>query len=240
MKIYTPMKMIDGAFYSEVDREYFAALAGMAAKHVWQQFRPYVEIEDLMGEAWLWAYADPDRVNDILDIRIKSAREKRMFAVVRSHLGKWARREKAHKCGYRMDDEVFYSLDVLREILPDAYEPEGWFRVTGPPAEAPIARTADPALGGDAIASYVDVRKALAGLPERDQEVLELKYRQGDSTKAIALALGISVTAATNRVERALGRLRKALGGARPITDAPEYIGSRRVISNATAQAMTE
>jgi len=56
------------------------------------------------------------------------------------------------------------------------------------------------------------VRAAIARLPERDQEVLTLRYRQGLGYAAVAEVLGLQPAAAKQRGWRALKRLRAELG----------------------------
>jgi RNA polymerase sigma-70 factor (ECF subfamily) len=55
------------------------------------------------------------------------------------------------------------------------------------------------------------VRKALAGLPSRDAEILLLKYTEGWSYHQIADSLGISHSAVEARLHRARHRLRNEL-----------------------------
>ena len=56
------------------------------------------------------------------------------------------------------------------------------------------------------------MRAALAGLGERDREVLVLRYLEQLSTRDVAAVLGISEGAVKVRHLRALERLRRLLG----------------------------
>jgi RNA polymerase sigma-70 factor (ECF subfamily) len=56
------------------------------------------------------------------------------------------------------------------------------------------------------------IRELIAELPEREREALTLRYIDGLSPKEIAPMLGISENAASVRVHRALGELKKRCG----------------------------
>ncbi|HTS97512.1 MAG TPA: RNA polymerase sigma factor [Streptosporangiaceae bacterium] len=78
----------------------------------------------------------------------------------------------------------------------------------------------------DAVAAAVDLersmaglRRAVAGLPPREREVVELCAWSGLDQKAAAVALGVSVGTVKSRMHRARRRLARSLGepgGARP------------------------
>jgi RNA polymerase sigma-70 factor (ECF subfamily) len=55
------------------------------------------------------------------------------------------------------------------------------------------------------------VRAALAGLGERDREILALRFLEGLSTAETALVLGVSEGAVKSRVMRALAQFRELL-----------------------------
>lgn len=239
MKLVIPVQKIDRAFYTVEDRDFFTGVATLAARLTRGRYREHVEHSDLVGEAWLWAYSRPNSLQAILDVRDVKLRERKLLSALCNHLAEWARRERAHHLGYRPEDEVFYSLGTLRALLPDVYEPENW--ASGEKPNSQIRVKADAAEGGNAVATYADIARVLEGLSDDDQRVLYLRFAVEDSYAAIGLELGVAPNAARQRTERALKRLHRQLGGARPWADVPEeYIGSRRVITNAAAQAMTE
>ncbi|MGE0707325.1 MAG: RNA polymerase sigma factor [Planctomycetota bacterium] len=63
------------------------------------------------------------------------------------------------------------------------------------------------------------LRQTLAELPERDREVLELFYYQGQDYQAIAERLGLSVNSVGAALTRARGKLQKALERHRDLSE---------------------
>ncbi|MFE9959512.1 RNA polymerase sigma factor [Micromonospora sp. NPDC005299] len=71
----------------------------------------------------------------------------------------------------------------------------------------------------DAVAPVLDLRRALAELPEADQEILRLIGWEDLSVADAAVALGCTRSAAAVRLFRARRRLRSALAARPPLRD---------------------
>jgi RNA polymerase sigma-70 factor (ECF subfamily) len=102
---------------------------------------------------------------------------------------------------------------VLREQAPSLALPEG--------SVAELADRLFASAGGPSAAlrrqELVDrVRAALGALPERDREVLVLRYLEQLSAQEVGAVLGINEGAAKKRALRALQRLRLLLGDETP------------------------
>jgi RNA polymerase sigma-70 factor (ECF subfamily) len=82
---------------------------------------------------------------------------------------------------------------------------------TGRLARRLVAATSSPSHGAERRESAQRVRAALKRLPERDRDVLALRYLEGLSTADTAAALGVSEGTAKVRLLRAMQRLRDAL-----------------------------
>jgi len=190
-------------------------------------------------EAWVWALERPQKLNALLDEDDEQERTRKLRNALCNHLDRVARKEKAAILGYEPEDEYFYSLGQLRELLPQVYgEKADWVSFSASDNE--VKPTSDPAEGGNRVASLVDVGEALGRLSQQDQWCLYLRYGTGASELDIAENhLQVEQGAAHMRIERALKRLRQELGGSPPRYDAPEYIGSRRVMTAPHAQAIT-
>lgn len=80
-----------------------------------------------------------------------------------------------------------------------------WFQLIRLPEPAPPATTQDPPV------EHVDLDRALARLPERDRQALFLHFYLDLPIDEVALALGVSPSAAKARIYRACHRLRPEL-----------------------------
>lgn len=216
---------------------YFEDIAGVSASIITRRYRRYTSASDLIQEAWVWALERPVKFEGIMAEEDEAERARRLRNALCNHLDKVARRVKAGALGYEADDEFFYSLAHLRGLLPDVYEPNLWTSFSA--SEHEISAKSDPAEGGNRVTELSDVSVALGRLTKEDQRVLFLRFGAGDSEADIAMNLSIDAEAAKKRVQRALQRLRLELGGPSPRADQAEHTGSRRVISNAHAQAIT-
>jgi RNA polymerase sigma-70 factor (sigma-E family) len=78
--------------------------------------------------------------------------------------------------------------------------------------ERPIADTPDRAVPEDDVTLRVLLRDALAGLDRLDRAVLVLRFFEDRSVEQVALDLNQSRGAVRTRTNRALSRLRTALG----------------------------
>lgn len=170
------------------------AIAGVAYT-IFRRYRRWVDPEDLRQEMYAWAVAQ--NATRLDEMPASSLRWR-----LRDVADHYARGEKAAKTGYSTDDEVFYALRVLRELLPHAV------------TDVPIAmRGVDERVGGsgrkagavpsmDYETAIADLRKAYKGLSDRYRGVLA-RYAEGASE-------------AEADVNKALRALQRMLGGRRP------------------------
>ncbi|MCB9787627.1 MAG: sigma-70 family RNA polymerase sigma factor [Deltaproteobacteria bacterium] len=101
----------------------------------------------------------------------------------------------------------------MRSRCLDRVRSVGYARV------APMGERSEELLGaiaarGDVAAESTRLRGALIDLPDSQREVLYLGYFEGLTSSEIAERLDIPVGTVKSRVAAALGKLRKALGGA--------------------------
>lgn len=130
------------------------------------------------------------------------------------------RARKAYAAGYSPHDEQFYSVGLLRRLLP-AY-------LDGGVSEAPPKRRDNqPRVSGgeqsygDWLCMMLDVDQAMGELRPYHRRILEayFAYPQGSSGwthEEIASAVGIGPEVLRKRVWRALRALQGLLGGASP------------------------
>ena len=131
---------------------------------------------------------------------------------------RYCRKEKAAKEGYEVEDEFFYSIPMVADMLQLYFDPD-WTSPRGielgkSPSGAP------PEEGGNLMAMVADVGKAYEAMSPSDQCLLAGVYDGTvpvrDAIADLALSWGITHGAADRRIRRILGRLRTKLGGPRP------------------------
>jgi DNA-directed RNA polymerase specialized sigma24 family protein len=217
-----------------------------AAASVARRYRSEVTYADLAQEGYVWALTHKGTVRTRLEDGKRG--EYRLIAQLAGHMQKVARAEKASRAGYSPDDEVFYSKGMIELALPSVWDDAYMIR---PPVEGDESMSGrsnnDPAAGNDWLASVIDVRRAWdeAELTYEQREALLLRYRDRLSQQAVADAQGTAKSTANDRINSGLRALIEALGGRRPggcPTDCecrPEPVGTRHVISNANARAIT-
>lgn len=128
-----------------------------------------------------------------------------------------AERRKAEMHGYDVDDIDWYTPQLVKSLLPLALNPN-YDGMATPDREGKVdlnekaaKRTPNYAETGDTLAQVMDIRRAIAGLPSWVVVGVSTDEISASSVEAIV----------------------QYLGGPRP------FVGRRRVVSNATAQAMT-
>lgn len=200
----------------------------------WNQDR-----DDVTQEILLWcltqgidgSFADLEDEEEYFS-QLKQARSSMNWAGER-----YCRREKARKEGYSPDDEAFYGVRHLEELVVIYYQ-------VGIEEHAPIGTSdsvrhqkSDGAEYGNYLASILDVQKGLAKIPYHYRQRLEVRYGplvhlSDDGVAGLSQSevkdlvgwhhdrltevLGATGDQVRHRTETALRALQKALGGPSP------------------------
>lgn len=162
---------------------------------IYRRYRQYVDAEDIRQEMWLWAKGQSQRKLEQLPIGILRRR-------LRDIGEKYARREKAAKTGYDPDDEVFYSLAMIRNLLPWTVDPELPVLKGVDDRQTANARRQAAGPGMELETIVVDLRKAYNGLTLRDRMILQMQVEFGGLEPA--------------DIDAALRKMQRALGGRKP------------------------
>lgn len=189
-----------------------------AAKILTSRYREYVDYADVQQELYLWLFSHYDRVDKWREAYDQVRAERTIIKALRNVGERYCRTEKAHKIGYEPEDEFFYSIPMVADLLALSFDPD-WMMPTA--VELGSTKSGKPpGEGGNLMAMVADVKRAFAGLPEPDRRLLRRCYGHGVRTSEVLIELslewGISATAANSRVRRVVGRLRAALGGPSP------------------------
>ena len=193
------------------------AAVSSAARQLASRYRQHVSFEDVQQECYLWLWSNYDRAEAWREQYEEKHAERTLVKALRNAGDRFCRQEKAEHEGYVPEDEFFYSIPMVRDLLMLSFDPD-WM-IPGS-VQLDAVRSGTPANeGGNLIAMVADVGRALQTLSEHDRALLGQVYSHKDPDQEIAvLALdwGVTTKAADMRVRRILGRLRAALGGPNP------------------------
>jgi hypothetical protein len=172
-------------------REDLEKLINGAARAVHRRFSHWVDKEDLHQELWVWVLKNESYIDKLSANTLK----RRLYGKAEVY----ARKEKAVRSGYHSDDEQFYSIAVLRELLPWAVDQDLPFPTADVnDRETAGARRSAAGPSMDTETMVADVRKAYSGLTDVDRVILQKYVSHG-------LELGEDVSAVLRRMQRALG-----------------------------------
>lgn len=188
-----------------------------------RRFRQWVERADLMQEAWAFVLSKADQFNATLDEENETFRkwnEKKIAWQIRRNLERYARKEKAAKSGYKINDEIYYDTITIAQLLPfviksamnDTALEQSQVLINDGQPRKPSA----PAEGGNLLAMLVDIKQAYEKLDKEDQEILRLRYHEAVTLQHLAEYLECAVSTADRRCNNALRALQNNLGGDSP------------------------
>ena len=190
---------------------------------VLRRYRQYVEKGDLLQEAWAFVLSRAEQFNNSLSDENEVQRkwnEKRVAWQIKRNLERYARKEKAAKSGYQINDEAYYDTVTIAQLLPfviksfvseTALEQSQILINDGTPRK-PSA----PAEGGNLLAMLVDIKKAYEKLDKDDQELLRLRYHDNLTLQHIGEYLECHPSTVDRRSNQALRRLQNNIGGESP------------------------
>lgn len=188
-----------------------------------RKYRVYVEKGDLLQEGWAFVLSRADQFNEQLEVASEIERkwiEKRIAWQIKRSLERYARREKAAKSGYQINDEAYYDTITIAQLLPfviksfvlDTALEQSQILVNDGTPKKPSA----PAEGGNLLAMLVDIKRAYERLNKEDQEILKLRYYDNQTLQLIAEYLECAVSTADRKCTQALRRLQNEMGGDSP------------------------
>lgn len=196
-------------------------LVEQAARRVAHQYWRYmVTVEDCKSEIYLWLYSDRGRKNVERWLANEPQQTTRIRRTFLDRAKAYAEKMKAEKLGYDESDVHWYNASQVVALLPLALDPEyagdGAMDYDRQSPKTEGGRTKkDPALLGDVQTMVVDVRRAISLLDTH----VELALHAGSAGEAL--------------YDSAVESVVQFLGGPKA------FVGRRRVINNAHAQAVT-
>lgn len=179
------------------------------------------EYADIQQELYVWYITHHRKVAQWQEEYHEKTASRFVARSLRNAGEKYCRKEKAELEGYEIEDEFFYSIPMVADMLQLYFDPE-W---TSPRA-IELGKTSSgtpPEEGGNLMAMVADVGKAYEAMPAHDQWLLASVYDGSvpvrDAIAGHALEWGITHGAADRRIRRVVGRVRTKLGGPRPYVE---------------------
>lgn len=203
------------ADYSFTDADH-AAVAS-ATKILFSRYRQYVEYADVQQSLYLWILSNTLKVERWRTEYSEKHAERTLVKALRRNGEQYCRSEKAEKSGYSVEDEFFYSIPMIADLLQLSFD-EDWMVPKGKDYTEPDV--SGRAATENVVAMVADVGQGFNTLPEPDKELLRFVYDGStlvnDAIAQKSLEWGITWSAANSRIRRVLGRLRASLGGENP------------------------
>ncbi len=188
-----------------------------------RKYRQWVEKGDLLQEGWAFVLSRADQFNELLsdesDIQRKW-NEKKIAWQIRRTLERYARKEKAAKSGYQINDETYCDTVTIAQLLPfviksfvlDTALEQSQVLVNDGTPKKPSA----PAEGGNLLAMLVDIKKGYEKLEKEEQDILRLRYYENHTLQQLAEYLECHFSTADRRCQSALRKLQNEIGGDSP------------------------
>lgn len=196
-------------------------LAAIAVAPVHRTFAKFVEFEDLRQSACEYAVKREKKVREYLDREDRAERrqgETALITMLRRHSERIARREKAIKSGYSVEDEYFYRPAMMEDLIKvwasgDVYLAS---QVFDPVDMGQNRKNKIVSEGNDLIALLADVDAAMQSLDPRTRGILTLRYADEVTLQGIADKWGITPQRVDQIAHRGIRKMIDFLGGRTP------------------------
>jgi RNA polymerase sigma factor (sigma-70 family) len=151
---------------------------------------------------------------------IRLANQRRIGWQMKRAIERYARKEKATRSGYQTNDESFYDVVTIAQLLPyviasvvnDTAIEQAQNLVNDGTPRKPSA----PSEGGNLLATLIDIKKAYELLDEDEQKILRLRYHENYTLQQLSDTLECAVSTADRRCGNALRKLLNFMGGESP------------------------
>ena len=198
-------------------------LAPSVAYAVHRRYKHWVERDDVTQECIAWAITRNAYITEQMNVEDPKQLEynqRRVAWQMKRAVERYARKEKANKSGYQLNDEVYYQTFTLGQLLPfviasiiDGTVLEQMQEMIN---DGQPRGLSSPAEGGNLLISLIDIKKCFLKLDQQDQAVLRMRHYENATLQQIAQYLECAVSTADRRCTNSLRRLQEELGGETP------------------------
>lgn len=199
-------------------------LAVSVTRVVYNQYRAYVEREDIYHECISWALSRhrwvKEQMQEVTNADTRKRAESRIAWQMKRAAERYARKEKAAKTGYQIIDEAYYEGYTLGQLLPfviaSVVDGTVLEQIQDMIQDGLPRGSSSPAEGGNLLASLLDIKTGYTKLEVEDRTLLRVRYLDNFTLQQVANQYGCSVSTADRRIGHALRRLQDKLGGVSP------------------------
>ena len=199
-------------------------LAVSVTRVVYNQYRAYVEREDIYHECISWALSRhrwvKEQMQEVNNADTRKRAESRIAWQMKRAAERYARKEKAAKTGYQIIDEAYYEGYTLGQLLPfviaSVVDGTVLEQIQDMIQDGLPRGSSSPAEGGNLLASLLDIKTGYNKLEVEDRTLLRVRYLDNFTLQQVANQYGCSVSTADRRIGHALRRLQDKLGGVSP------------------------
>ena len=198
-------------------------LAPSVAYAVHRRYKHWVEREDVTQECIAWGVTRNAYITEQMSVEDPKQLEHNQSRIawqMKRAVERYARKEKANKSGYQINDEVYYQTFTLGQLLPfvissiiDGTVLEQMQEMIN---DGQPRGSSSPSEGGNLLASLIDIKKCYLKLDEKDQAVLRMRHYENATLQQIAQYLECATSTADRRCSNSLRRLQDELGGETP------------------------
>ena len=190
---------------------------------VHRRYRKYVDRADLVQEAYAWLMTRVVYFNGLLEEEnetVRLANQRRIGWQMKRAVERYARKEKATRSGYQTNDESFYDVVTIAQLLPyviasivnDTAIEQAQNLVNDGTPRKPSA----PSEGGNLLATLIDIKKSYELLDEDEKKILRLRYHENYTLQQLSEVLECAISTADRRCGNALRKLLNFMGGESP------------------------
>lgn len=205
---------------SEFTEADYSALES-ASRQVAARYRGYVDYHDLTQECFVWLLQNYAKVEAWRDEYSDKHAHSTLVRALKNACERYARKEKAQVDGYNVEDEHFYTIPMVANMLRIYFDPDR-FAVPSLGLHQSVSGGTPAHEGGNLMAMVADVGRVYEQMPLHDRVLMHTVYSAGDpkdNIQALANEWETTWDGANGRVRRVVGRLREKLGGPNPWSD---------------------
>jgi RNA polymerase sigma factor (sigma-70 family) len=198
-------------------------LAISVANTVYRRYNNYAERDDIKQEILAWALTRSQYMIEQLsepDTDKRKHNEQRIAWQMKRVAERYARKEKAAKSGYLINDEAYYEGVTVGQLLPfviASIENGTVIEVAQHMVQDGQPRgKSSPSEGGNLLSMLIDIKKSYLILEPEEKILLRLRHFETLTLQQIADQLECAVSTADRRCANALRKLIDNLGGMSP------------------------